>query len=211
VAANVYAAPVTLDQAPSPTTAELRPELVRNSAPIGAPLLEASDASAQAFNARALRPTNPSSVRADAGRPQDKSAQAPAEMALAGEGGDLDPDLKEAAKAARQWVEESVPWARQKSKGGDDRPEPRPRQGDATDRERAVPGMYPNVAGDTRGPRVSAGTAEFNLLDELLKLAEDVIGHPLMWLAVALIVIGSAGMSIAKRLSRPSRSSRLSR
>jgi hypothetical protein len=222
VAANVCAAPVTLDQTPSPPAAELPAELARNPALPGAPrvdgrasvrplaaLPEASGAQSHSFDARIERPINRSPGRADAARPQEngkqengKPGQAPAGTGPAGEGSDLDPDLKEAAKAARQWIEESVPWARQKSSGVDDSPEQRPRQGDATDPERPAPGVYPGTGGDTRAPRVGISPAELNFLSEILKFAKDVFGHPMVWLVIALIVIGSAWMSMAKRRSK---------
>ena len=217
VAASGYAAPVSLDQAPPPPVVELPAELTRDPAPAPAPLVdtrararsiaalpEASGAQAHTFDATTERPIRPSAERADAVRRQasGKPPQAPPAMGASGEGSDFDPDLKEAAKAARQWVEESVPWARQKSKGDDDLPEQRPHQSDATDPERAATGLYPGTSNETRGPRVGAGTVEFNLFREMLKFARDVLWHPMVWLVIALIVIGSAGMSMAKRRSK---------
>ena len=124
-------------------------------------------------------------------------------MGSSGEGSDLDPDLKEAAKAARQWVEESVPWAAgQKSKGGEDLSEQRAPQRHAADPEHPAPGLYPGAGNDTRTQRAGTGAAEFTLIGEVLKFAKDVLGHPMTWLVIALIVIGSAGMSMARRRSK---------
>jgi hypothetical protein len=213
VAASGHAAPVTLDQAPSPPAVELpapppapapAPPVEARARPRSlAALPEASGAQAHAFDARTERPIGLPPTRATTARPDGgKPAQAPPASGPSGEGTDFDPDLKEAAKAARQWVEESVPWARSTPKDADDSPEQRAPHRDATGPEQAAPGQYPGAAGNSRGPRVAAAPAEFNLVGEILRFAKDVLGHPLVWLVVALIVIGSAGMSMTKRRSK---------
>jgi hypothetical protein len=225
VAASASAEPVSLDQMPPPPpTPELSAELMR--APIPTPALpmepgttnrvqssarrmmalpaEASGVQSHVFDATSERGTTgmPASRGAAARAQGNAGKSTPLPTGPQGEGGDLDPDLKEAAKSARQWVEESVPWAKQKTTASDDASESR-RRADATEPEQAPPGsVYTNGGSENRSVRPSSRSGEFNFVGELIKFLKDVLGQPIAWLVIALIVAGSAGVSMAKRRAK---------
>jgi hypothetical protein len=219
VTGGAGAAPVRLDQVPAPAPSlEAPAELLH--APAAAqvvpvvpvvpraqpgPLagqLEGSGFQTHVFEPASERTLSRSTRRPDAqGPPAGKTAPAP--IVSAGDGADLDPDLKEAAKAARQWVEESVPWAQQRSKGQDDSSEPHSRQRDAIESEHAIAGeLYPEGATDGRGPRMGTPLAEMNIGTEALKFIKEVLSHPMTWLVVALVVMGMVAVSMAKRRAK---------
>jgi hypothetical protein len=203
-AAGACAAPVSLDQAPPPPKLELPSELTPSPArsPVPSPQLPARPSppaalpQAQAPQAQVFDPASERLPSLTPGRaPNAKPTPLPAPVVQSHDGADVAPELREAAKAARQWVDESVPWAQQRGQG-DDPSQARSRQDDSADPEHAVPGAI----GDK--PRAGSASVEVYLLGEMLKFVKDVAGHPMTWLVVALIVIGTAGVSMAKRRAR---------
>ncbi|MEN3349725.1 MAG: hypothetical protein V7632_3360 [Bradyrhizobium sp.] len=218
VTGGAGAAPVRLDQVPAPAPSlEAPAELLQAPAAAQAvpvvpraqpgPLaaqVEGSGSQTHVFDPASERTLSRSTRRPDAQGPA-AGKTAPAPIVSASDGADIDPDLKEAAKAARQWVEESVPWAQQRSKGQDDSSEAHSRQRDATESEaeRAIAGeLYPGSATDGRGPRMGTPPAEMNIGTEAVKFIKEVLSHPMTWLVVALVVMGMVAVSMAKRRAK---------
>ncbi len=156
------------------------------------PADEAHDAAA-----KSIRPKAASSGPQTGG----KSAAAGAAVETA----DIDPDLKEAAKAAREWVREAVPWA-QKSNASDAAPDPSQEAGTGADGSLAPNGARagstgPNAAGtaDQRTSRGAAQAVQVNFVGEIIKVVKDVLAHPMAWLVIGLIATGSVAVSMTKR------------
>lgn len=120
-------------------------------------------------------------------------------------GDDIDPDLKEAAKAAHQWVVESMPWARRLNFG--DTPYELANEG-AESLARVLPPTWftagsegPNV-GDSRESRAGRDLDQahrFNLVGEALKFAKELLEHPMTWLVIALVILGKLAVWTAGR------------
>ena len=126
---------------------------------------------------------------------------------------DFDPELKEAAKAALQWVREAR-----------DRIEPaRAGQGfEAADRSASAPaGNAAGFSGDMRStpgqpreyqatplPGHPIGPPTGTGLDPIqagIKLVKDIAGHPLTWLLIVLVVLGSVGVAFLQHQSHVAR------
>lgn len=127
-------------------------------------------------------------------------------------GDDLDPELKEAAKAALQWVREAR-----------ERIEPaRAGHGfDAADGSASAPAGSaegsPGDMGSTPGPReyqatpILRGTidpltsAELDPIWAAIRLVKDIAGHPLTWLLMVLVGLGSVGVAFLQHRSHVAR------
>lgn len=118
---------------------------------------------------------------------------------------DIDPDLKEAAKAAHQWVVESMPWARRLNFG--DAPYDLANESAEALARMLQPtwlatGSERSNVGDTQESRASRGMAQaqrFNLVGEALKFARELLEHPMTWLVIALVAIGKLAVLLAGR------------
>ena len=229
LAADASAAPVRLDEAalrPPEWPGELGRAAVGRAVPVPAGAAPPTDLPRSAFPP-VRRPTpaiapeanrtqsqplddahgttgNPARAQADALRSQTDAIPAMPEPSVEG---DIDPDLKEAARAAHQWVREAVPWPRQLNVG--DAPYDLFKagaEGLVKFLAPAVSGTGPDEAypGDPQEPRTFRGAAQpnrINLVGEVLKFVKEVLGHPMSWLVIALMAIGKVAVSIASRRS----------
>ena len=140
-------------------------------------------------------------ARAEAQRAQKGAKPRPG--ALVDEGDDLDPDLKGAAKAARQLLRDAMPWT-EPQEGGTNGRGPDVATPDGVGRG----GLYAGSASEqyAAGAAGAAGAAQRpgdpNLVRDAIKRVREVLEHPMTWLVIALIAVGSAGVSIAKRRAK---------
>ena len=137
-------------------------------------------------------------ARAEAQRAQKGAKPKPG--ALVDEGDDLDPDLKGAAKAARQLLRDAMPWT-EPQEGGTNGRGPDVTTPDGVGRG----GLYAGSASEQYAAG-AAGAAQRpgdpNLVRDAIKRVREVLEHPMTWLVIALIAVGSAGVSIAKRRAK---------
>ncbi|MDE2628661.1 MAG: hypothetical protein KGL99_16060 [Burkholderiales bacterium] len=204
--------PALVDPPSLPELSE-SPELLDLLGPAGARARSASRVAAPRPGLSASRPADkaqgdatgaartPASAAVSQSAEIDAASRSPA-------GDEIDPDLKDAAKAAHQWVMESMPWARQLNFG--DVPYQLANEG-AEALSRVLPRTWlttgpegPNV-GDTRESRSSVGMDQahrFNLVGEALKFAREVLEHPMTWLVIALMVLGKLAVWMAGRHTR---------
>lgn len=118
---------------------------------------------------------------------------------------DIDPDLKEAARAAHQWVVESMPWTRRLNFG--DAPyELANESAEALARMLqptwlATGSQEPNVddAQESRAGRGVDQAHRVNLVGEALKFARELLEHPMTWLVIALVALGKLAVLMAGR------------
>lgn len=150
--------------------------------------------------------SDPTRARAAAPRPQTGASSVAPGRSI---DDDLDPELKEAAKAALQWVQEarerfeparadqvfeatarsaSAPVGGAAGSPGDMRSTPMPREYQATP-----------PPGHPIGPSTGA---ELDPIRAAIKLVKDIVGHPLTWLLLVLVALGSVGVAFLKFQSR---------
>ena len=191
--ADAAAAPLLQDDA-SPSRAQ-------------AGLLEVSapdeDASHDAPAARRQNPAAAGDEQTVPARAVDESAAAAMEptparpsaartAAGSGEYADIDPDLKEAAKASLQWAHEVKEMVLPSGPGAADgmgtetawAGDPPPRN--------TWPGVEyssPSQPAPGQGRHVGAGP---NLIDEAIELFREITGHPVTWLLLPIVAFGGA-------------------
>ena len=118
---------------------------------------------------------------------------------------DIDPDLKEAAKAAHQWIVESMPWARRLNFGdapyelANESAEALARMLQPTWLATGSQGRNVGDAQESRAERGMDQAHRFNLVGEALKFAKELLEHPMTWLVIALVAIGKLAVAMAGR------------
>lgn len=220
-AAASFAAPVTQDEAASPTTALPAIDAGSGSDPaassaaaLAAKILEEAQAGASAEEEAASKPRKhaahpaASAPAAAASAASGAAASAPATRTAARK--PEESPLREAAKAAVEWVKDAVPWLR--SEGDDDNQPSTPRQ--AVDWDGSVEGgargpgglAGSNLAGAGIGGGGAAGVilpppkpesseeVQRQLLRDAIEMFTALISHPMTWLVIALFVIGGYAM-----------------
>ena len=179
-----------------------------NAAPVS--LSEASPPPAAPEPAAAQTPqaVSPATGRALAtgpqlARPQRKEEATPAKRSTAvlpDDAGGLDPDLKRAAKAARDWVHDAVPWS-DDAKASDQGRKPAPTDGAALENPQGGP--HP------AGSRAVAALAERDFFVEVILFIRDLPSQPIAWVILALFGLGSLAVSFLGRSKRVPRTARL--
>ena len=118
---------------------------------------------------------------------------------------DIDPDLKDAAKAAHQWIVESMPWARRLNFGdapyelANESAEALARMLQPTWLATGSQGRNVGDAQESRAERGMDQAHRFNLVGEALKFAKELLEHPMTWLVIALVAIGKLAVAMAGR------------
>src|SRR5947207_3735366 len=196
-AGHAVAAPVRLEETmqPEPAESPVSPAPVPAKPATTRPIPVV--ATGPAANPHAFDPA--SELRAKPPRaPESRSLSQGPEPANDGDG--LNPELKRAAKAARQWVDDAIPWA-QSSTPADATAKSSAGEGADADsasfEDRAS--RYPGPAGDRPAARAGARADDFRIASEVSKFAAEVLRHPLTWLVIAVMALGRGLVSLSHR------------
>lgn len=124
---------------------------------------------------------------------------------------ELDPELKEAAKAALQWAREAKHWVDPAGSGADAGTFQQPESTDGPVFEKGGGGSGPvGITPSTRGPGTDppyarSAIAEVDLIREAIKFIREVAWHPVTWLLMPLVALGSAAVWVVQHRAQTER------
>ena len=228
LASVAVGAPVLLDETmpPSSLSPESTTEFGRTAPAPVSPLPRAATTQAEVPRSETppARQSNPASTAAsDSARSQRHDAAhdaavgnrakvaGPARVIDGERGIEIDPDLKEVAKTALQWAREAKHWVDPASSGADTGifQQPEPTDGSAFEKGdgRAGPTrITPSNPGPGTDPPYARSTAtELDLIREAIKFIREVAWHPVTWLLMPLVVLGSAAVWVVQHRAQTER------
>jgi hypothetical protein len=183
-----------------------------SSGALAAEILREAQAEATGGASDEPRPTGrrPNALAAKPAKPENATAAAAAQD---------DWGLRKLGRAAVHWIQESVPWFRGRPGDGGEAPSPvgwsdaslsgspdaqgqqdrNPNSTVIADAPASRHSEPPSGASYQGAAQHEARDSGHNLIREAVKAVQEVLGHPMTWLVISLVVVGSVLVSVVDR------------